>query len=216
MTSFLFCAAVTLTSCHVVMETTDVCFELWISGTHGEKTSSASDRDRATTTASLEPVTPYPSVKLLSASQLPEPNTSCSMSGSGFTCKNLWENMCNYDTDLAALQEIVKCAQYAYYGHKSKIFGSESFTRWFRHVAARVWESARAMFLPPATKLGQGYVFTGVCDSVHRGGVPDQVHPPPGPGTPLGPGTPPTGTRYTPGTRYPPRYTPPDQVHPPG
>ena len=26
-------------------------------------------------------------------------------------------------------------------------------------------------FLPPATKLGQGYVFTGVCDSVHRGGV---------------------------------------------
>ena len=25
--------------------------------------------------------------------------------------------------------------------------------------------------LPPATKLGQGYVFTGVCDSVHRGGV---------------------------------------------
>ena len=26
------------------------------------------------------------------------------------------------------------------------------------------------MFLPPATKLGQGYIFTGVCDSVHRGG----------------------------------------------
>ena len=25
------------------------------------------------------------------------------------------------------------------------------------------------MFLPPATKLGQGYIFTGVCDSVHRG-----------------------------------------------
>ena len=25
-------------------------------------------------------------------------------------------------------------------------------------------------FLPPATKLGQGYIFTGVCDSVHRGG----------------------------------------------
>ena len=24
-------------------------------------------------------------------------------------------------------------------------------------------------FLPPATKLGQGYVFTRVCDSVHRG-----------------------------------------------
>ena len=25
--------------------------------------------------------------------------------------------------------------------------------------------------LPPATKLGQGYIFTGVCDSVNRGGV---------------------------------------------
>ena len=26
-------------------------------------------------------------------------------------------------------------------------------------------------YLPPATKLGQGYIFTGMCDSVHRGGV---------------------------------------------
>ena len=26
-------------------------------------------------------------------------------------------------------------------------------------------------FLPPATKLGQCYIFTGVCDSVNRGGV---------------------------------------------
>ena len=98
--------------------------------------------------------------------------------------------------------------------------------------------------LPPATKLGQGYVFTGVCDSVHRGGVPDQVPPlgpgtPPRPGTlpwtrytpspqdqvpPLGPGTPPQ-TRYTPpgpgtplGPGTPPgtRYTPQDQVHPLG
>ena len=25
------------------------------------------------------------------------------------------------------------------------------------------------VFLPPATKLRQGYVFTGICDSVHRG-----------------------------------------------
>ena len=25
--------------------------------------------------------------------------------------------------------------------------------------------------LPLATKLGQGYIFTGICDSVHRGGV---------------------------------------------
>ena len=27
------------------------------------------------------------------------------------------------------------------------------------------------LYLPPATKLGQGYVFTCVCDSVHRGKV---------------------------------------------
>ena len=40
--------------------------------------------------------------------------------------------------------------------------------------------------LPPATKLGQGNIFTGVCDSVHRGG-PASVHagiPPPTPPPP--------------------------------
>ena len=30
--------------------------------------------------------------------------------------------------------------------------------------------------LPPATKLGQGYVCTRVCDSVHGGGGPVSVH----------------------------------------
>ena len=25
------------------------------------------------------------------------------------------------------------------------------------------------LYLPPATKLGQGYIFTGVCDAVHGG-----------------------------------------------
>ena len=63
--------------------------------------------------------------------------------------------------------------------------------------------------LPPATKLGQGYAFTPVCDSVHRGGgLPhcmlgythththththtwEQTPPGPEAGTPLGPGTP--------------------------
>ena len=28
---------------------------------------------------------------------------------------------------------------------------------------------AKLRSLPPATKLGQGYIFTGVCDSVNRG-----------------------------------------------
>ena len=31
-------------------------------------------------------------------------------------------------------------------------------------------------FLPPATKLGQGYVFTCVCDSVHSGGCYPSMH----------------------------------------
>ena len=31
------------------------------------------------------------------------------------------------------------------------------------------------LLLPPATKLGQGYVFTRVCDSVHRGGLPQCI-----------------------------------------
>ena len=62
--------------------------------------------------------------------------------------------------------------------------------------------------LPAATKLGQGNVFTGVCDSVNRGGVclsacwdtppeggtsPGRKHPPQEGGTPWEGGTPPEG-----------------------
>ena len=80
------------------------------------------------------------------------------------------------------------------------------------------------VFLPPLNKVCEGYVFTGVCLSVHRGGVPWQVPPQvgtspwqvhhPGQGTLTG--------RYTSPGRYPPgRYTtlgrvPSIQVHPPG
>ena len=46
------------------------------------------------------------------------------------------------------------------------------------------------VFLPPARKLGQGNVFTGVCHSVHRGGC-ASVHAGIPPGTsPPGPGPP--------------------------
>ena len=31
-------------------------------------------------------------------------------------------------------------------------------------------------FLPPATKLGQGNIFTGVCDSVQKGKASASVH----------------------------------------
>ena len=60
------------------------------------------------------------------------------------------------------------------------------------------------LLLPPATKLGQGYVFTCVCDSVHRGrsvsvhaGIPTHpqqgrpaLPPPPGKTDPTGKETP--------------------------
>ena len=82
-------------------------------------------------------------------------------------------------------------------------------------------KNSEKFLLPSATKLGQGYIFTSVCDSVHGGstwaGTPPRTRYTPGPGTPPGQGTPP-GTRYTPLDQVPPgtRYTPWDQVHSPG
>ena len=94
------------------------------------------------------------------------------------------------------------------------------------------------MFLPAATKLGQGNVFTGVCDCVHRGvgclpqcmlgcqNPPREQTPhPPWEQTPPGADTPPD---QAPQTRHPPRpgipptrhtifwtRCPPDQAHHP-
>ena len=72
------------------------------------------------------------------------------------------------------------------------------------------------------TKLGQGNIFTCVCDSVNRG-VTWHTHTQPPPGTPPRPGTP-SGTRYPPDQVHPrdqvhpprTRSTPQDQVHSPG
>ena len=58
-------------------------------------------------------------------------------------------------------------------------------------------------FITPATKLGQGYVFTGVSDSVHRGGGSASVHA----GIPPPPGADP------PRSRHPPEQTPPTAEH---
>ena len=70
------------------------------------------------------------------------------------------------------------------------------------------WEEC-ATLLPSAMKLGQGNVFTSVCDSVHSGGCTWQTTPPgtrytpPGPDqVPPRPGTPPPGTRYPPYASY--------------
>ena len=91
-----------------------------------------------------------------------------------------------------------------------------------QHQLSYSWHSTKLVtveegkhILPPATKLGQGYVFTGMCDSVHKGGsasVHAGMHPPgadtlPGP-CPLGADTPP-GTDTPPGADTPREQTPP-------
>ena len=79
-----------------------------------------------------------------------------------------------------------------------------------------------AGLLLPATKLGQGYVFTGVCHSVNRGGVclstcwdtyPGSRHPPPEQ-TP--PQSRPPWSRHPPRSRHPPGADTPPSRHPPG
>ena len=67
----------------------------------------------------------------------------------------------------------------------------------------------RLQYLPPAKKLGQGYLFTGMCDSVHRG-VSASVHAgitAPLEHIPLLPDqVPPWDQVHPPGTRYTPQY----------
>ena len=82
------------------------------------------------------------------------------------------------------------------------------------------------IYLPPATKFGQGYVFTGVCYSVNGGCLPqcmlgyhtprDQApslgaDPIPGPDTPRE--QIPPGTRHPPGPGTPQQQTPPSTGH---
>ena len=79
-------------------------------------------------------------------------------------------------------------------------------------------------FLPHATKLGQGYIFTGVCDSVHggrrgSGSVHAEIPPRTRQASPQGPGRhpPPVPGRHPPRTRRsPPQYLagtpPPDRA----
>ena len=75
--------------------------------------------------------------------------------------------------------------------------GPPTISLWFYGKVCVVTDnplsSQERAFLPPATKLGQGYVFTGVCDSVNGGGcLPQRM---------LG---------YPPGSRHPPTAdTPP-------
>ena len=94
--------------------------------------------------------------------------------------------------------------------------------------AKRNARTRKVTLLPAATKLGQGNIFTSVCQEFcprGGGGLPQcmlgyTIHPPPGPArqTPPDQADPP-GTRQTPpGAGDPPprtRQTPPDQADPP-
>ena len=79
------------------------------------------------------------------------------------------------------------------------------------HFSSQTYRCKSQVLLPPATKLGQGYIFTGVCDSVKREGGSASVHagiPPPPPADPPWEQTPPS--------RPPWEQTPPRTRHPPG
>ena len=93
------------------------------------------------------------------------------------------------------------------------------------------FNSMAYILLPPATKLGQGYVFTSVCDSVHRGAVclsacwdtpPGSRHPlgsdtPPAADPPGGADTPPWEQTHPLAADTPQQQTPPPgSRHPPG
>ena len=76
---------------------------------------------------------------------------------------------------------------------------------WIQQLTSGRYASCwNAFLLPAATKLGQGNVFTGVCDSVHRGGVSASVHA----------GIPPPRSRHPP-SRHPPRADTPPKTRPP-
>ena len=65
---------------------------------------------------------------------------------------------------------ILKTSKSSFIYKKNKKTGqyfSESCTR--KLLFMRIADNTRHAYLPPATKLGQGYIFTGVCDSVHAG-----------------------------------------------
>ena len=74
-----------------------------------------------------------------------------------------------------------------------------------------------AFLLPPATKLGQGYIFTAVCESVHRGGdLPQCMLGYHIPQEQTSPHPPRADTPPPPGSRHPPDQAPtcPDQARP--
>ena len=113
--------------------------------------------------------------------------------------KNTWQRLLHI---LLSASKIIRNSVNKLWSLTSASYGMSQTKVVIAHIEKRC-HLELVLLLPPATKLGQGYVFTGVCDSVHGGGS-TWPGTPPRPGTPPGPGTPPQD-------QVPPR----DQVHPP-
>ena len=105
---------------------------------------------------------------------------------------------------------ILKNSFHLLYFEKLQIF---SIDLQLQKKVGDIFKEKHRILLPPATKLGQGNIFTGICDSVHRGGLPQCMlgcHPrtrhSPRPGTPQDQAPPRPGTwdQAPPGTRHPP------------
>ena len=66
-----------------------------------------------------------------------------------------------------------------------KVHAMESVAVLVKYLDASI--AFTIFLLPPSTKFGQGYIFTGICDPVHRGGsalVHAGILPPPSKETP--------------------------------
>ena len=117
--------------------------------------------------------------------------------------KNTWQRLLHI---LLSASKIIRNSVNKLWSLTSASYGMSQTKVVIAHIEKRC-HLELVLLLPPATKLGQGYVFTGVCVILFtRGGVPDRVHPIPGPPggtilnkntcTPPGPGTPPPGTEH--------------------
>ena len=73
-----------------------------------------------------------------------------------------------------------------------------------RCICSALHICAFSVYYRPQRSCGQGYVFTRVCDSVHRGGGSGQGELPPGRENP-----PPPQDQTPPWSRHPPEQTPP-------
>ena len=75
---------------------------------------------------------------------------------------NVWEQIQSQYQHFWSLSNTQLGASYIFFDNNCSCV-------WWVHHTGRTFLFLPMFFLPPATKLGQGYVFTGVCHSVNRG-----------------------------------------------